>query len=240
MKIQTRMKPSAAALALAAVIAAALLLTGCTTVNRLSDFNFRGASLATRMRTPPQPRMDVSYHVTLDKRNVVFSALSVVTNMAKAAQAQHAENAMNDALASVDVPGIVLRESASACAYALDARLEDQGFGADYLLDLDIQEWGVRADSPGSAVELSMRLTASLVRSFDHELIWQRSFTVRDPASPSMFGLGQIADTMVSATVLSNMTAFELEGGFRQLAEKSARTVARLLEKDLSRARYGG
>jgi ABC-type uncharacterized transport system auxiliary subunit len=238
MMTSTRMKTMAAGLA--AALAAALLLTGCTTVNRLNDFDFRNATLASRMRTPPEPRLDVSYRVTLDKHNVVFSALSVMTNLAKAAQAQNAEQAMNNALAMVDVPGIVLQESASACAYALDARLEDQGFGADYLLDLEIHEWGIQADTPGSVVELRMRLTASLHRSFDRELIWQRTFTASDPASPAMFGLGQIADTMVSATVLSNMTSPQLERGFRQLAEKSARTVARLLERDLSNARSGG
>ena len=59
------------------------------------------------------------------------------------------------------------------------------------------------------------------------------------PASPAVFGLGQIIGNMVTATALSNMTPDELAAGFRELARETARVVARLLERDLARARGG-
>jgi hypothetical protein len=42
---------------------------------------------------------------------------------------------------------------------------------------------------------------------------------------------------MVTATVLSNMTADELAQGFTELGRESARTVVRQLERDMDRAR---
>jgi ABC-type uncharacterized transport system auxiliary subunit len=226
-------------LAVAACAAFAALLASCATVNRLNRYDFEGASLAADMQTPPEPRVDVHYDVTLNERMPIYSALSVMTNLAKAGQAEKASQAMRAALASVDVPDILFHESYAACAAALDAEQEHQRMRADYVLKLSIHDWGIRAHSFGSAVSLHIRLTAGLYRTAGGELIWRRDLTVNDPASPAMFGLGQIVGNMVTATVLSEMSAEDLARGFTDLARRSARSVARQLEKDLSSARYG-
>jgi ABC-type uncharacterized transport system auxiliary subunit len=227
-------------LAVVACASLAALLASCATVNRLDGRDFQGATLAADMQTPPDPRVDVRYDVTLNNRNPVYSALSVMTNLAKAGQAEKASEAMRGALASVDVPDILLQESYAACAAALDAEMEHQGARADYMLVLSIRDWGIWAHSYGSAVSLHLRLTAGLYRSAAGELIWRRDFTVNEPASPAMFGLGQIVGNMVTATVLSEMSEENLARGFTELARRSAQSVARQLEKDLSSARYGG
>jgi ABC-type uncharacterized transport system auxiliary subunit len=221
------------------VLAAALVLASCETTNKLAMYNFEGARMASEMRTPPPPRLDIRYNVTLDSKNAFYSSLSVLTNIAKATQAQKAEQAMRDALSSVDVPGIILQESAAACANALGTTAEERRSQADYVLTLDIREWGIEADSPGSAVKLRVRMTARIVDRRTDDLAWRRDLSVAEPASPQVFGLGQIVGNMVTATALSNMNADELQSGFLELARKAAATVARLLERDLDRARFG-
>jgi len=227
-------------LAAAACATLAALLASCSTVNRLERYDFKGATLAADMQTPPEPRVDVSYYVALDKHTPVYSALSVMTNLAKAGQTEKAAGTMRSALASVDVPEILLRESYAACAAALDAEQEPEGMRADYVLVLSIQDWGIRAHSFGSAVSLRIHLTAGLARSAGGELIWRRDIIVNDPASPAMFGLGRIVGNMVTATILSEMSEEDLARGFTELALRSARSVARQLENDLTSARYCG
>ena len=228
-----------AVLHISGVLVLALILASCQTVNKLDTANFEGATLAANMQSPPAPRLDIRYDVTLDSHNPVYSALSVMTNLAKAGQAQKAENAMREALSSVDVPSLILDKAYVACASALRAHYEEQGMRADYLLLLSIHDWGIEATSPGTAVSLHIRLTASLLRNHGGELVWRRNFTVNDPASPDMFGLGQIVGNMVTATVLSNMTAQQMADGFEELARRSARSVAKHLQNDLYSARYG-
>ncbi len=63
-------------------------MAGCATVNRLDPNVFRGARLSAAMQAPPEPRMQVSYDLTIDSRRPVLSALSVLTNLAKASQAE--------------------------------------------------------------------------------------------------------------------------------------------------------
>jgi ABC-type uncharacterized transport system auxiliary subunit len=222
--------------AVVCVCALALALASCAT-NNLATYQFEGTTLASEMMVPPPPRMDIRYDVTLDPHNVVYSSLSILTNIAKAAQGQKAEQAMRDALSFVDVPGIILSESSAACVAALGTAAEERRSQADYVLTLSIQDWGIEAPSAWSAVTLKVRMTAQISDRRTDDLVWRRTLHVSQPASAQLFGLGQVVGNMVTATVLSNMTADELESGFGELARQTAGTVARLLERDLYKAR---
>jgi ABC-type uncharacterized transport system auxiliary subunit len=220
-------------------LAAALALVSCATTNRLAMYNFEGALLASEMQTAPPPRVDIRYNVTLDPNNAVYSSLSVLTNIAKATQGEKARQAMSDALSSVDVPGIILAESSAACADTLGTTTEERRSQADYVLTLSIHDWGIEAESARSAVKLRVRMNARITDRRTDNLVWSRTLWVAQPASPTVFGFGQIIGNMVTATVLSNLTPDELADGFRELARETARVVARLLERDLAMARGG-
>jgi len=228
-------KTAAVGLALAAV----LVLASCETTNKLAIYNFEGARMYSEMQTPPPPKFDMHYDVMLDSHNIFFSSLSVLSNIAKATQSENAKAAMADALSSVDVPDIILRESANACGTSLGTTAEERRPDADYVLTLSIHEWGIEADSPASAVRLKVRLTARIIDRRADDLVWRRTLTVSQPASTAVFGLPSFVGDMVTATALSNMTADDLEAGFRALAQETASSVGRLLQKDLDWARYG-
>jgi hypothetical protein len=232
-------------LAAASLAAASLLLASCMTVNHLERYDFEGSRLAMDMRTPPEPRLRIQYDVTLDAHNPVYSALSIITNLAKANQAVQVRETMRAALMDVDVPEIVRAQTFSACAASLGAQQADSRRGADYVLALRIDEWGIEARSPVAVVTLHMKLVASLYPgglgrvTTEDDLAWRREVTVDQPADPEMFGIGPILGNMVTATVLSNMTEEDLARGFRELGSLTARRVAMILERDLDQARFG-
>ena len=230
----------------AALACTAALLAGCMTVNHLDRYDFEGSRLAVEMRTPPEPQLRINYDITLDSHNALYSALSVMTNLAKANQAVQVRETMRDALMEVDVPQIVRSQSLSACAASLGAVQAPSRPDSDYVLSIRIDEWGIEARSAFSPVSLHMKLLATLYptaagrsRSED-DLAWRREVTVDQPADPEMFGIGQIIGNMVTATVLSNMTEDDLVRGFRELGSLTARRVAMILERDLDQARFGG
>lgn len=240
--MNARMK-SCAILGLAA---ASLLLGSCMTVNHLDRFDFEGTRLAVDMRTPPEPRLRIDYDVTLDSHNAIYSALSLMSNLAKANQAAQVRETMRAALMEVDVPEIVRTQTFAACAQSLGAQQASSRRDSDYVLAIRIDEWGIEARSPVSAVSLRMKLVATIYptgvgrSASDDDLAWRREVTVDEPADPQMFGIGSIIGNMVTATVLSNMTEEDLVRGFRELGSLTARRVALILEQDLDRARYGG
>ena len=227
------------AFAIACLVGLAVSLAGCATTNNLDRFDFAGATLAADMPLPPEPWMQVRYDVILDRHEPIYSAFSVLTGVAKATQAEKARGAMEEALAAVDVPEIILKESFDACAAALGALPEEDAEGADFLLELSIHDWGIDAGSPVSTVALRIRLTVSLYDTRGRELVWHRELSVHDDASPAMFGLGPVVGNMVTAAALSELSVDELTDGFIALGHSAARSVARLLREDLISPRYG-
>jgi hypothetical protein len=220
-------------------LAAAVFLSSCMTVNRLDKYEFGGSRLAVDMRTPPEPRLNVDYDLSMDPHSPVLNALRVMSNIAKASQAQKAREVMRDALMDVDVPQIIRTEAFTACAASLGAEQVSSRRQADYMLALHIEEWGIDARSPVSAVSLHIRLVASLYPVNGGELAWRREVTFDQPADPDMFGIGIVIGNMVTATVLSEMTQEDLVRGFKELASRTARRIAMDLERDLDRARFG-
>lgn len=215
-----------------------VLLASCTTVNRLNRHSIENATIAANLRVPPEPRLAVSYSIVFDSRNPIGTALSIGSNIAVAAQASRVDNRMREALLSIDVPRIVLDETYSAASKALDARMVSRKYQADYLLDVDVREYGIRADSPRGAVRLYMRMTARLYHNRSGELVWRRNVSFEDRASPTMFGFGDIFGNVVTAGALSELSTQAIADGFEQLAMQSSRELARKLERDLYEVRY--
>jgi hypothetical protein len=227
----------AAAVVLGAACALALL--SCATVNRLGEFDVEGKTLAAEMRLPPEPEMDISYHLKVDFSDPIGTAVSVGSNIAKAANAQRVDALMRGALETVDVPGIVREESYAACLTVLGTQREDDPGAADYLLDVNIHRYGIHAGSWNSAVTLRIKLTASLYHNAERAVVWRRDIDVERAATPAMFGLDSTIGTFVTTAALAGLSEEDLQNGFDQLARDTALSVARTLQDDLYNARYG-
>jgi len=222
----------------AGAAAACMALAGCMTVNHLDLYQFDGARLAADLHTPPEPQLRIDYDIDMNG-SAVMSALSVMSNLAKANQAAHVRELMRAALAEVDVPGIVRAESFRACSSSLGTEQVERLREADYVLALTIEEWGIEARSPVAAVSLHMKLLVSLYPSHGSELAWRREITVDEPARPDMFGIGNVIGNMVTATVLYDMTEEDLARGFKELGSLTARRISYELQGDLDHARFG-
>ncbi|HEY9593765.1 MAG TPA: hypothetical protein VHE79_04765 [Spirochaetia bacterium] len=230
------MKNGVRIIAASTVAAAALFAASCASVNHLDGYDFSGATLSSETARVSEPRIDVGYHIGHHRHDdVIGTTLGVLTNIALATQADHAERTMRDALDEVDVPSIVEREALRSCARALGAEARDRERHPDFTLSLEIEDWGITAVS-GVAVTLRMHVTASLYHAIDG-LVWRRTVDVDQAASSEMFGLPGIVGTMVTTNQLYEMTQDDMEKGFTELARHVARRTSRALEDDLDAAR---
>lgn len=213
-------------------------LFSCTTVNHLDRYDFEDTKLALNLRTPPAPDLDTDYWVNLDSDNPVITVMRVGTTIAKAAEASRAEDRMRDALERVDVPGIMADGAYAGALSALDAQTVSRESRADFVLDLEIQDYGIDAHSYGGSVALKIEIVARLLDQKRDELVWRRHFSVSEKASPYLFGVHDVLGNVVTIGVLANLEVEDLEEGFQALAEKAAGKIARRLEDDLYEARY--
>jgi len=221
------------------VVVFIVMLASCSTINRLNRYSVENSLLRADMQVPPPPTLDVDYTMMVDKENILGTVISVGTTVLKASEAAKARARMEEALSSVDVPGIILEETSRGFASTLSARLVEKGQQADYLLDLNIYKYGIEAPSGASAVSLHLGMNASLYHKVSGKIVWRRKhMTVDIPATPQMFGLEEVLGDIVTVGVLASLTVEELEEGFHRLALESAAWVTRTLQKDYYRARY--
>lgn len=222
---------------LAAALAATTIAVSCATVNELDKHDFRGATLAGEMQQPPPLTIDMNYNVRIDSDNPVGTALSIGTNLAKASVAKDLNKRLDAALSDVDIPQIVYDDAYNGCVQALRVTPVQRADRADYLFDLEVREYGVRASSYGSAVWLEMEVTARIYDERARELIWRRRIDVEQRVSPYVFGLPDVVGEFVTIGILSELNEEQLTDGFTRLAEQTGREIASILKRDLYRPR---
>jgi hypothetical protein len=219
--------------------ATAVLLASCVTVNRLEHVRLDNPVLASVLAPPPPPSLDTWYDLSIDTRNPIGTVLRVGSSIVMAAEAEKAAERMREALNEIDVPAVVLEESSSRCARALDAAQVDDARDADFVLDLEIEEYGIDAPGWNAAVSLDLSVTVRLYERRSGELVWRRHVSVSHRASPDVFGLPSAAENIFTAAMLAALTTEEMARGFASLAHFAARVVGDTLEHDLWKARGG-
>ena len=221
----------------AATCAASLLAVSCSSVNHLDGYSFSGARLGAEVVKVSEPRMEVSFPDTHPRYgDVLGTALHVLTGIALANQASRVDDTMRAALQEADMPGLVRAEALRACSRALGAEPQESTGSADYVLSLELDDWGISARSGSGGISLRMNVTATLYHSLGG-VVWRRVVSIEEPARPDMFGIPGIIGDMVTTTELSEMTDMDIVRGFTELARHVARRTSRLLEDDLDDAR---
>jgi hypothetical protein len=223
--------------AVAVVMVVVALLSGCASAGLLGEYRFRGGALSGRMRTPPEPRVFADYSIRLDRDDPVGSVLSVGTSIAKAAGVRAAQQRLTRALEAVDVPEEIRWSALEECARALGCEAVRRADDSDFLLSLDIREYGIDASSGNASAEFRVDLVATLADSADGREIWRTRVREQLPISPAVFGLGGSMGNVVSAATLAELSEAEIGQGLMKLARSVAYRVADRLVRDLRRAR---
>jgi hypothetical protein len=224
---------------LAFIAIAAVLLASCATVNRLEHVRLDNPALASVLEPPPEPSLDTWYDLSIDTGNPIGTVLRVGSSIVMAAEAEKAGVRMREALTQVDVPAVVFQESSTRCARVLGASEAPDTSGADVVLDIEIEDYGINAPSWGGAVTLDLHVTARLYERSTRDLLWRRHISVTRQATPDVFGLPSAAEHILTAAMLASLSTEEMATGFSSLAHYAARVVGDVLERDLEDARGG-
>jgi hypothetical protein len=186
---------------------------------------------------PPEPTVYADYAFNVDRSDPVGSVLRVGTTIAKAAEVRRAQERMERALAAVDVPEEIRRSSLEQCANVLGCDVADGSADSEFVLDLEIREYGIDAGSWNAAARFRVNLIAVLRDDFDGREIWRARLQESAAITPAVFGLGGAVGNIVSAVTLSELSEEDIGRGLMRLAQSVASRAADRLERDLRRSR---
>ena len=215
-----------------------VLLASCASTRHLDTVELERSTLKIDVRGETAARVDADYHVKVDADDPLGTMISVGTSFAKATQVQQVRGRLERATEDLDLAQIVEEGLSEFFTSEFGAQMVQQATAADYLLIVEVQDYGIEAGSWSSAVEMRVEVLCKLFRTDDGRRVWRNRVSVSQEASPAFFGLSGVAGNVVSAGVLSELTEEEIARGMERLSRRIALEIAYEFEDDFYRARF--
>ncbi len=214
-----------------------MLLIACAS-HKLVEYDLRKADIAARTFMPPRANVFTDLHnLYINPHDLIGSALSVGTTVAKESQAGKARARLDSAMMIVDVPAIIEEEMLFRSAELLNFRPVNEVKLADFVFNVRMEKYGVDAKSWDLGTFFVIESKIELIDNQTQRRIWRRSVEAREPLSPRMFGISSSIENVMDAVTLSQLTVEEMATGMDYLAHFAADLFAEKLYDDYVKSR---
>lgn len=224
--------------ATAAAIAATLIAAGCGPKHRLSEYDFRGRTIAVATVAPAHPAIQTGSSLDVDPDNPIATLVRAGSEIVREAEADRLRARLDSAAADVDVSGRMARRVLENAARQLRATPVEDGRGADFELEVRIEEYGIVASSWSEGAYFRVEGDVLLLDGKTGRIVWDTHVWARDPVTLSNVDANETAvSNVVTAIALARMSAEEIRRAFETLADYAADAVLRQFTEDLDEAR---
>lgn len=210
------------------VFAATVLLASCGSGHRLGDADFSGGTLAVDAWTPGSPVVLTSGVDRDSDGSLAEVLLETGSEVARELEARRANERLREAASRFDLAERLSERLSTRAQRSLGTRAAATPSEADFVMELDVRRYGVRADDRSASVFLEA--DAFLLDARGVEL-WRRSVHAWDRLTPHVDG--GIGSGAVTAATLSRVTVDDLERALERAADAAANRIDRDLRDDL-------
>lgn len=213
-----------------------ILVSGCSTVNRLNEYDVYGRTIFMDMYPAPEPEVNVDYGSVDFGGDQLAAVFQLGTNLIKAGEAEKAEQKLKDALDGLYIPEYAAELTYDRIVKTLDGTMANELSDAEIILEIEIEEYGLESYSYSGDVSMFFTMNARFIKRDDFQVIWQRNINVERAVSPGIFGFDSLTGTVVSIAALSSLEKEELSEGFQAMTHEIMRETIARLKKDLRKA----
>lgn len=216
------------------VLLAAAVASGCSASHRLDEVSLDGRRVAVTAAIPPAPRVQAGspLEAGVDLYDPVGTAVRVGTSLEKRRQARRAQARLDSVVASVDVADRIARQSLARTAQLLRFAPVPTPEGADYVLDLRVEDYALVADSYAAAVYFVLLGEVRLLDARSGAVLWDAELREREVVDRALFGLPVAVGNVVTGRSLASLSAGEMATGLGRLADLVAERIVDRLADD--------
>ena len=226
---------AASRIAASLVVLAAAAWTACGGGHRLAEYDFAGGTLGlVDLGTPRPVLLTGDVDVETDE-GALGAILDAGSRAAKEVSARKARARLDSAADRVDMGELLADPILERGSRYLGTRPVESETEADYLLELDVHDYGIDARSEREARLFVVADVVLLHRPTGRE-IWSTEVRGRDRLVPHVEGVDLPSD-IFTAGGLTQISVDEFERILRGLADVSADAVVDQLREDLRDAR---
>lgn len=214
----------------------ALVTTACGGRHHLGEYDFRGHSLAVVPLPAPSPELYTG-SADINSENPLIAVIEAGSAVAVGLEARRARARLDSAAANVDIEERIAEQALVRASRYLGTRAVDDERAADFLLEIDVQRFGI--DASGGDATLFVEGEAILIEAASGREIWNREVSAWDQLTPTIGGVeGAVAaGGILTAAALTRITVEEFERVLQQLADYTADVMTEELREDLRDAR---
>jgi hypothetical protein len=215
-----------------------LALTGCGPKHRLKEYDFNDLTAAAMVDAPAEAGVFTGSLLDIAGHHPLAIALQAGAALAKEITADGAQARLDSAMMQVDVPERIRSRTLRRCADYLRLQSVPVHNRADFLFDVYIHDYGIDAEAWDAGVYFYIDAQVYLLDNGTGSEIWKTHVKERLPVTRRLFPseVG-VADDVVSAIALSQLSVDEIAAGFRHLANETADRVAARLRRDYAKSR---
>ncbi|MEM1271615.1 MAG: hypothetical protein AAGI08_16330, partial [Bacteroidota bacterium] len=147
-------------------------------------------------------------------------------------EVKQARGRLDSALALVDVPDLVARQLTGSSARLLGYQPVDDPRRADFVLDVQIQDYGIVADSWGAQTFFVVEGDVRLIETERRRTVWKERLDDRVIVDESFFAGSATLGNILTARTLNDLSVEDIEDGLNALAEFTASRVHAELRED--------
>ncbi|UCF78228.1 MAG: hypothetical protein JSW03_08995, partial [Candidatus Eiseniibacteriota bacterium] len=154
----------------------------------------------------------------------------------KGVEARKTQERLDEAMEYVDIPEHIRRQTLQTCSEYLHFQPTEEAREADFVFMMNIDEYGIAAESWDSSVQFRIKLRVRLVDNKENIEVWKKTIKEEQPVSRGVFGLGGVAADVITAMTLSELSEEEMIEGFSQLADFVSDRIAERIQRDFIKA----
>ncbi len=213
-------------LAGAAIVMLAVVLSSCSSNQRLAQYDFRNRTLSVATVAPPYPEVLSEMHLGVDTQHPVLSLLKAGAEMAREVSVRDFETRLDSAAQEVDVSQRMGQRVLKNGARQLRAVPVDDGRNADYELEIRVRQYGINASSWTSAAHFMIDADLRLLDGATGRRIWKAHVRATEPVRSTSIDTGTPYDhsvgNVVTAVTLARMSTEEIQRALESLADFAA------------------
>ncbi|HEX6589154.1 MAG TPA: hypothetical protein VF039_09030 [Longimicrobiales bacterium] len=210
----------------------ALVTTACGGRHHLGEYDFRGRTLAVVPMPAPSPELYTG-GADISSENPLIAVIEAGSAVAVGIEGRRARVRLDSAANNVDVEERIAGQAQIRASRYLGARAVEDESAADFLLEIDVQRFGI--DASGGEATLFVEGEAILIDSGSGREIWSREVSAWDQLTPTISGVqgATAAGGILTAAALTRITVEEYEDVLVQLADYTADVMTEELREDL-------
>ncbi len=212
-----------------ALLLSLVTLAGCAPSHRLAEVDLAGRSVAVMAPIPPEPVVTGPFPYAHGEppRRDPWGRTGRRFEEARAAQAR-----VDSAAAMVDVPAAVARYALAGSAETLGYRTDDDPDAADFILDVRLRDFALRAGAYTRPVALLAEADVALIERDTDRVVWEERVEVRERVTAGTFGYEDDVGDLLTPRDLAALTTGQLAYGLERLAALAATEIIEELRED--------